>query len=99
MGVGALFTQSVRVGYSFPACHGGSAKYLTCLVFQEPSTTQYWTVALPTWKPSCHGSLQLVGYTSCLVLYSYCLEKLAVLSWLSTRTPSLDRPSTQNNRT
>ena len=27
---GAIFTELVSTGYSFPACRGGSAKYQTC---------------------------------------------------------------------
>ena len=28
-----MFTESIRVGYVFPSCRGGSAKYQTCLIF------------------------------------------------------------------
>ena len=31
-GSGAMFTESLSVGYIFLACHGGSAKYQTCLI-------------------------------------------------------------------
>ena len=35
-------------------------------------------------------------FPSCPILQLSCLEKLAVLSWLSTRIPPPDRPSTLN---
>ena len=28
-----MFIESLRIGCSFPACHGGSAKYQTYLIF------------------------------------------------------------------
>ena len=34
-----MFTDLVRVGCSFPAFRGGSAKYQTCLIFPLPSLT------------------------------------------------------------
>ena len=34
-----MFTESVRVGCSFPSCRGGSAKYQTCLIFHRASAT------------------------------------------------------------
>ena len=34
-----MFTESIRVDFNFLACHGGSAKYETCLIFHPPSTT------------------------------------------------------------
>ena len=36
-----MFTESVRIGCSFPACCGGSAKYQTFLMFQLPLMTLY----------------------------------------------------------
>ena len=36
-----MFTETVTVGCSFLACRGGSAKYQTCLIFQQPSMTLY----------------------------------------------------------
>ena len=50
-----MFTELVRIGYSFLACCGGLAKFQRCIL----------TLALP----SCSGSLWLVGHTSHLVLY------------------------------
>ena len=32
-----MFTELVRISCDFPACHGGSAKYQTCLIFHQPS--------------------------------------------------------------
>ena len=34
-----MFTESVRISCSFPACCGGSAKYQTCLIIHRPSLT------------------------------------------------------------
>ena len=31
-----MFAKLVRIGCSFPACHSGSAKYQTCLIFHPP---------------------------------------------------------------
>ena len=39
LGSGAMFTELVRIGFSFPACLGGSAKYQTCLIFHQTSPT------------------------------------------------------------
>ena len=38
-GSGVMFTESVRVGCNFLVCHGGSAKYQTCLIFHRSSVT------------------------------------------------------------
>ena len=34
-----MFKELVRIGCSFPACRGGSAKYQTCLIFHRSSRT------------------------------------------------------------
>ena len=91
-----MFTESVCVGCSLPACHDGSAKYQTCLIFHRPSMTQH---------PDC-GSAHLetvlswistayrLHFTSCPTLLLSCLEELSILSWLSTKTPPPDMPAT-----
>ena len=85
-----MCTESVKVGYIFLACHGGLAKYQTCLIFHRPSTTLYiWTVAPPTWK----------HFPSCPILLLFFLEKLVILSWFSSRTPPPGRPATLTDRT
>ena len=69
-----MFTELVRIGCSFLACHGRSAKYQTMshvLYFTDPPRLCIRTLALPTWKPSSRGSLWLVGYTPRLVLKCY----------------------------
>ena len=68
-----MFTELFRIGCTFPACHGGSAKYQTCLIFHRPTLTLYQDLTPPTWKPFCHEYLWLVGYTSHLVLQCYYL--------------------------
>ena len=34
-----MFTESVMIGCNFTVCHGGSAKYKTCLIFHRSSLT------------------------------------------------------------
>ena len=88
-----MFTESDRVISIFLACRSGSANNQTFLIFHGPYTTLY---------PNC-GSANLeyilswistacwVHFQSCPVLLPSCLEKLAVLSWFSTKTPPLHR--------
>ena len=35
---GSKVTEPIRVGCDFLFCHGGSAKYQTCSIFQQHST-------------------------------------------------------------
>ena len=71
-----MFTELVRITCIFLACRGGLAKYQTCLIFHQPSTTLHpdcgsahlETVLL--WI-STDCRLQIVGYTSSLVLRCY----------------------------
>ena len=65
-------TYSVRIGCSFPACRGGSAKYQTYFIFDQPSWNldpDPGSVHLVT--VMCHVSLQLVVDTSHIVQYCY----------------------------
>ena len=50
-----MFTESVNVSCSFPACHDGSAKYQTCFIFHRPSTTLYPDLGSAPWKLGLYG--------------------------------------------
>ena len=80
-----MFTESVRIGCSFPVCYGGMTKYQACLIFHRPFTN---------FDPD-HGSAHLETILLCLsmscqrpshlVLYCY-LPCLNALSWISTES-------------
>ena len=95
-----MFTESVRVGCSILACHGGSAKYQTCLIFHQPSMTlhpdsgfSHLETVLSWISTACQ-----LHFLSFPTLLPSCLEKLPVLSCSSTRTPPQDRSATLTDR-
>ena len=81
-GLGAMFTESVRVGCNFLACLIGLTKYQTCLIFHQPSMilhpdcgfTHLETV-LSWLSIACR-----LHFLSCPTLLLSCLEELPVLS-------------------
>ena len=92
-----MFTESVSISCSFRACHGGLAKYNACLIIYRLSKTLYpdcGATHLDTILLWISMACQLY-FTCCCVMLQFGLEKLSVLSWLSTRTPPPDRLSSQ----
>ena len=85
-----MFTELVRISCDFPACHGGSAKYQTCLIFHQPSlildpdhgSSHLETVLsshLETVSVSCCSHFQTYP-----ILLPYCQETIARLTYSST---------------
>ena len=72
-----MFTESVGIGCSFPACCGGLAKYQTCLIFHQPSmilypgAAQLWLCSLGN-RPlmelySLSVTLSVLSYTAAIL--------------------------------
>ena len=65
-GAGAIFTELVGVS---PGLSQWISKISNMFDISPILHDSFQTVALPTWKLSCHRSQLLVSYTFCLVLY------------------------------
>ena len=88
-----------RVGCSFLVCRGGSAKYQKCFIFHWPSRTlDCGSAHLETFLLWISMACWL-HFSSCPILLPSCLEKLAIQSFFSTRTPPPDSPWTLTDRT
>ena len=84
-----MFTVSERVSYSFPARHGELAKYQTCLIFYQPTSTlapdcgsAHSKTVLSCLSMSCQSH-----FLSCPILLPSCLKTLAGLSYSSNPKP------------
>ena len=91
-----MFTESVRVGCSFLACHGESAKYQTCLIFHQPFQTldpNYGSTHLSSSLPILPYHSQSCIITSSLVLslpvLSYHFQSCLITSSLALSLPVL----------
>ena len=71
-----------KIGFDFPACHGGLAKYQICWIFHQPSLTldadrgsAHLETGLSCLSMSCHSHFQ-----TCPILLPSCQKTLASLS-------------------
>ena len=80
-----MFTESVRIGCGFQACHSESTKPFMTLD-PDHGSTNLETVLLCLYT-SCHRD-----FLSCPILLPPYLEAFASLSGFSTQTPLHDRP-------